>query len=94
MVVTGSALVFHPGDLRVTGECPAWPAGECPGGSNPKAARPCCYVYVVDLVRFEMGLLIHVGTSRLSHNLFNIHLFILKFKIFSSFYTKNRLFIC
>jgi len=40
-----------------------------PGGSNPKAAQPCCCVYVVDLVRFEMGPFIRVGTSRLPHNL-------------------------
>lgn len=41
-----------------------------PGGSNPKAAQPCCYVYVVDLERFEMGLLIRVGTGRLPQTIY------------------------
>ena len=36
-----------------------------PGGSNPKVAQPCWHVYVVDLVRLEMGLSVYGGTGRL-----------------------------
>lgn len=36
-----------------------------PGGSNPKVAQSCWHVYVVDLVRLEMGPSVYGGTGRL-----------------------------
>lgn len=48
--------------VRVSARCRN---GWGPGGSNPKVAQSCWHVYVVDLVRLEMGPSVYGGTGRL-----------------------------
>jgi len=54
---------LHEG-VKLTVDC--W-NGWGPGGSNPKASQPCCYVYVVDLGGLDMGPFVHVGTNGLPY---------------------------